>query len=88
MSTYPDFGRQAMAPTTDNLSRRHLVTGAAVVAALGVATAEALAQGAPEVCYFVCGVVVGSTKVLQLFVTLFSSCCSVQRTTEFSFCKT
>jgi enamine deaminase RidA (YjgF/YER057c/UK114 family) len=33
--------------TTDDVSRRHLVTGAAVVAALGATTPEALAQGAP-----------------------------------------
>jgi enamine deaminase RidA (YjgF/YER057c/UK114 family) len=38
---------QELASTNDDLSRRRLVTGAAVVAALGGATAEALAQGAP-----------------------------------------
>ena len=38
---------QATAQTNDDLSRRRLVTGAAVVAALGGATVEALAQGAP-----------------------------------------
>ena len=38
---------QTAAATSDDLSRRRLVTGAAVVAALGGATAEALAQGVP-----------------------------------------
>jgi enamine deaminase RidA (YjgF/YER057c/UK114 family) len=47
MSGQADFGSQSTAAPTDDLSRRHLVTGAAVVAALGGATAEALAQGAP-----------------------------------------
>src|SRR5580704_1136141 len=47
MSVHPDFGRQAIAPPNDDLSRRRIVTGAAVVAALGGATADALAQGAP-----------------------------------------
>jgi enamine deaminase RidA (YjgF/YER057c/UK114 family) len=47
MSGQPNFGPQAIAPTTDDLSRRHLVTGAAVFAALGGATADAPAQGAP-----------------------------------------
>jgi enamine deaminase RidA (YjgF/YER057c/UK114 family) len=47
MSAHPDFGQQATAPINDDLSRRRFVTGAAVVAALGGATAEALAQGAP-----------------------------------------
>jgi len=43
------FGTLAQ-PTilNDDLSRRRIVTGAAVVAALGGATADALAQGAPE----------------------------------------
>ncbi len=47
MSARPNFGQQETATAHDELSRRHLVTGAAVVAALGGATAEALAQGAP-----------------------------------------
>src|SRR5580698_4498503 len=47
MPTQSNFALQATAPSNDDLSRRHLVTGAAVVAALGGATAEALAQGAP-----------------------------------------
>jgi enamine deaminase RidA (YjgF/YER057c/UK114 family) len=47
MSEQPILAPQATAPTNDDLSRRRLVTGAAVVAALGGATAEALAQGAP-----------------------------------------
>ena len=47
MSVQPNLDPQATAPTTDNPSRRRLVTGAAVVAALSGATAEALAQGAP-----------------------------------------
>jgi enamine deaminase RidA (YjgF/YER057c/UK114 family) len=47
MSGQPNLDPQATARTTDDLSRRHLVTGVAVVAALGGATAEALAQGAP-----------------------------------------
>jgi hypothetical protein len=47
MSGEPNWGPQAIAATNDDLSRRRLVTGAAVVAALGGATAEALAQGAP-----------------------------------------
>ena len=47
MSAQPNLGPQTTVPTNDDLSRRRLVTGAAVVAALGGATAEALAQGAP-----------------------------------------
>jgi hypothetical protein len=47
MSGRPNLDSQATAPTADDLSRRRLVTGAGVVAALGGATAEALAQGAP-----------------------------------------
>jgi enamine deaminase RidA (YjgF/YER057c/UK114 family) len=47
MSGQPNLEPQATAPTNDNPSRRRLVTGAAVAAALGGATAEALAQGAP-----------------------------------------
>src|ERR1700692_1242420 len=47
MSTRSNLGPQAIAATNDDLSRRYLVTGAAVVAALGGATVEALAQGAP-----------------------------------------
>jgi enamine deaminase RidA (YjgF/YER057c/UK114 family) len=47
MSRQPDLDPQAIAQTNDDFSRRHLVTGAAVIAALGGATAEALAQGAP-----------------------------------------
>jgi len=47
MSEQPALAPQAIAPTNDDLSRRHLVTGAAVAAALGGATAEALAQGEP-----------------------------------------
>ena len=47
MSKQSDSKPQAKAPTGDDLSRRHIVTGAAVVAALGGATAEALAQEAP-----------------------------------------
>jgi 2-iminobutanoate/2-iminopropanoate deaminase len=39
--------RSMQAITTDDVSRRRLVTGAAAVAALGAATSEALAQGAP-----------------------------------------
>ena len=46
MSGQPNLAPQTTAPTNDDLSRRHLVTGAAVVAALGGATADALAQGA------------------------------------------
>ena len=38
---------QTIVASNDDLSRRRLVTGAAVIAALGGATAEALAQGAP-----------------------------------------
>jgi enamine deaminase RidA (YjgF/YER057c/UK114 family) len=47
MPTQSNFALQATAPSNDDLSRRHLVSGAAVVAALGGATADALAQGAP-----------------------------------------
>ena len=47
MSGQPNLAPKAIAAPTDDLSRRHLVTGAAVVAALGGGTAEALAQGAP-----------------------------------------
>ena len=47
MSKQPDLDPQAIASANDFLSRRHLFAGAAVVAALGGATAEALAQGAP-----------------------------------------
>jgi enamine deaminase RidA (YjgF/YER057c/UK114 family) len=47
MSGQPSFGSQVTPSATDDLSRRHLVTGAAVAAALGGATADALAQGAP-----------------------------------------
>ena len=47
MSTRSNLGAKIIAVPNDNPSRRHLVTGAAVVAALGGATAEALAQGAP-----------------------------------------
>jgi len=39
--------RLSQSTTADDVSRRHLITGAAVVAALGAATPEALAQGAP-----------------------------------------
>jgi enamine deaminase RidA (YjgF/YER057c/UK114 family) len=42
-----NFAPQTIAGPNDPLSRRHLVTGAAVIAALGGATADALAQGAP-----------------------------------------
>lgn len=42
-----DLGRQASAVALDDMSRRRLVTGAAVAAALGAASSEALAQGAP-----------------------------------------
>ena len=56
MSRQPDLAPQATSTANDDLSRRRLVTGAAVVAALGGATAEALAQGAPgstrETCAF------------------------------------
>jgi enamine deaminase RidA (YjgF/YER057c/UK114 family) len=38
---------ETVAATTDAPSRRHLVTGAAVIAALGGASAEALAQSTP-----------------------------------------
>jgi enamine deaminase RidA (YjgF/YER057c/UK114 family) len=41
------FAPKALSSADNVPSRRHLVTGAAVVAALGGATAEALAQGAP-----------------------------------------
>jgi enamine deaminase RidA (YjgF/YER057c/UK114 family) len=44
MSERLNSALQATAPTNDDLSRRRLVTGAAVVAALGGATAAALAQ--------------------------------------------
>jgi enamine deaminase RidA (YjgF/YER057c/UK114 family) len=47
MSGQSNLVRQAIAGSADNPTRRHLVTGAAVVAALSGATAEALAQGAP-----------------------------------------
>jgi enamine deaminase RidA (YjgF/YER057c/UK114 family) len=47
VSGQSNLRRQKIAPTTDDLSRRRLVTGAAVVAALGGATADTLAQGAP-----------------------------------------
>ena len=46
MSEQQNLGPQAIVATKDDLSRRRLVAGAAVVAALGGATAEALAQGA------------------------------------------
>ena len=46
MSTQSYSAPQTVGPS-DDLSRRRLVTGAAVIAALGGATAEALAQGAP-----------------------------------------
>ena len=39
--------RSTQSTTTDDVSRRGLVTGAAVVAALGGVAPEALAQGAP-----------------------------------------
>jgi enamine deaminase RidA (YjgF/YER057c/UK114 family) len=41
------FRPHVIAPNTDDLSRRRLVTGAAVVVAQGGATADALGQGAP-----------------------------------------
>ena len=47
MSEQSNFASQIIAASTDAPSRRRLVTGAAVVAALGGATAEALAQAAP-----------------------------------------
>jgi enamine deaminase RidA (YjgF/YER057c/UK114 family) len=47
MSGQSDFGSQTIAAANEDLSRRRLVTGAAVAAALGAATADALAQGAP-----------------------------------------
>jgi enamine deaminase RidA (YjgF/YER057c/UK114 family) len=47
MSGRSDLEQQATAATADAPSRRHLVTGVAVVAALGGAAAEALAQ-APQ----------------------------------------
>jgi enamine deaminase RidA (YjgF/YER057c/UK114 family) len=47
MSGQPNLKPQAKVPTNDDPSRRRLVTAAAVVAALGGVTAEALAQGAP-----------------------------------------
>ena len=47
MTGQPNSGPQANVRLYDAPSRRRLVTGAAVVAALGGATAEALAQGAP-----------------------------------------
>ena len=47
MSAQSNLAPRATAPFNDDLSRRRLVTGAAVVAVLGGATAEALAQGAP-----------------------------------------
>ncbi len=46
MSGQPNLKSQAIVPTKDNPSRRYLVTGAAVVAALGGVTTDALAQGA------------------------------------------
>jgi hypothetical protein len=46
MSGQPNLESQAIVPTKDNPSRRYLVTGAAVVAALGGVTTDALAQGA------------------------------------------
>ena len=49
MSRQPNVEPQAITPPNDDLSRRRLVTGAAVIAALGGATADALAQGAPSV---------------------------------------
>ena len=47
MSTQSYSAPQTAVGPSDDLSRRRLVTGAAVIAALGGATAEALAQGAP-----------------------------------------
>jgi enamine deaminase RidA (YjgF/YER057c/UK114 family) len=47
MSGQSNLVRQAIAGSADDPTRRRLVTGAAVVAALGGATADALAQGAP-----------------------------------------
>jgi enamine deaminase RidA (YjgF/YER057c/UK114 family) len=47
MAKHPDFEPQAISPANDKPSRRRLVTGAAAIAALGGATTEALAQGAP-----------------------------------------
>src|SRR3984957_19123006 len=47
MSEQSNLGLQVTGTATEDLSRRRLVTGAAVAAALGGATAEALAQGAP-----------------------------------------
>ncbi|HEV3158613.1 MAG TPA: RidA family protein [Xanthobacteraceae bacterium] len=44
MSARPDLGPQEMATVHDDLSRRRLVTGAAIVAALGGMTTETLAQ--------------------------------------------
>ncbi|HWX84555.1 MAG TPA: RidA family protein [Xanthobacteraceae bacterium] len=42
-----NWGSQATAVANNDVSRRRLVAGAAVVAAMGGATAEVLAQGAP-----------------------------------------
>jgi enamine deaminase RidA (YjgF/YER057c/UK114 family) len=47
MSERTNSAPQPTIATNNALSRRHLVTGAAVVAALGGATVEARAQGAP-----------------------------------------
>jgi enamine deaminase RidA (YjgF/YER057c/UK114 family) len=48
MSGQSDSGPQTTPTPYDAPSRRRLVTGAAVIAALGGATAEALAQGTPS----------------------------------------
>ena len=48
MSEQPNSGWRATAAVGEDLSRRHLVTGVAVAAALGAATTDALAQGAPS----------------------------------------
>jgi enamine deaminase RidA (YjgF/YER057c/UK114 family) len=45
MSRQPDLGPQSPSVPDDDLSRRRLLTGAAVAAALGAATTEALAEG-------------------------------------------
>jgi enamine deaminase RidA (YjgF/YER057c/UK114 family) len=47
MSQLSGFGPQPDASAQQDVSRRRLVTGAAVAAALGAATSDAVAQGAP-----------------------------------------
>jgi enamine deaminase RidA (YjgF/YER057c/UK114 family) len=49
MSEQPKSTWQTNVPGDDDLSRRHLVTGMAAIAAFGAATSEALAQANPAV---------------------------------------